>query len=308
MALPASKPPAVSVIVSTRNRPEHIVDCVQSVLSNPGDDFEFVVVDQSDSTATRDALQRFSGDSRLHFVSTDTRGLSRSRNIAIANSRAPILAFTDDDCRVGSDWVEAVRGVMARHPDASLVFGCVVSPADEVDAGVAAEFRPPVDQEFQNAFLYLDEPWGVGANMVFRRSVFDKVGIFDSVLGAGGPFFASEDTDMTIRVLDAGLKMLYSTEFVVTHLGVRQGRDASHLMRGYGVGTGAALAKHVRLGTRGSRRVFAHWLVQHTQAAMTKVIQRKKPYGIGYIASGMWAVCRSLGYRVDRERGVYVEQ
>src|SRR5579872_4331938 len=100
--------PAVSVIVSTRNREDQIVPCLQSVLANEGSDFELVVVDQSDSDASFRAASKEISDSRLRWITSPTRGLSRSRNIAVVAARAPILAFTDDDCRVPADWVSTV--------------------------------------------------------------------------------------------------------------------------------------------------------------------------------------------------------
>src|SRR5450432_1946305 len=120
--------PAVSAIVSTRNRADHILPCVRAILANPGSDFELIVVDQSDKNDTQKALEPVSGDSRFRYVSTRTRGLSRSRNVAIAESKAPILAFTDDDCRPPPNWIATVQKVFAAYPHVALAFGTVGSP------------------------------------------------------------------------------------------------------------------------------------------------------------------------------------
>src|SRR5262245_3707531 len=88
---------SVTVVVPTRNRADHAAACVATILKNAGFD-ELIVVDQSDGPETRQALTSFD-DTRLHYVQTDTRGVTSARNIGIELSRSSIVAFTDDDCR-----------------------------------------------------------------------------------------------------------------------------------------------------------------------------------------------------------------
>ena len=55
----------------------------------------------------------------------------------------------------------------------------------------------------------------------------------------------------------AGGRVVNAREVVVDHLGVRApGQESQKLMRGYGVGTGAALYKHVRLGDLAANFIF----------------------------------------------------
>lgn len=76
--------PRMSVVLSTRNRADDAVSCVQSILANEGFD-ELVVVDQSDSNATERALSVFD-DSRLQYVASSTRGVTTSRNVGAAST------------------------------------------------------------------------------------------------------------------------------------------------------------------------------------------------------------------------------
>jgi glycosyltransferase involved in cell wall biosynthesis len=297
--------PTVSVIVSTRNRPLQIVPCLQAVLANPGSSYELVVVDQSDTDETQRALEAAFDDSRLRYISTPTRGLSRSRNIAIEQSRAPILAFTDDDCRPPSSWVAGVEQTLARYPQVALVFGRVGAQTES--GGFAADFAPAVDRVFAHEVLDIAEPWGVGANMIARRALFDAIGKFDPILGAGGVFPASEDSDIAIRALAGGLPMLYSAELFVEHLGIRQGEDASRLMRAYGMGIGAALAKHARFGTKGGRAMLTRWLTLHGSRVAGNLARRQRPSGAGYFLAGMRGIYESRKFAIDREQAVFVE-
>jgi GT2 family glycosyltransferase len=58
---------------------------------------------------------------------------------------------------------------------------------------------------------------GVGANMVFRRSVFQQIGNFDEALGAGTMTLGAEDLDFFHRVLRRGLTVCYEPSARVSH-------------------------------------------------------------------------------------------
>jgi len=80
--------PAISILVCTRNRFDVFRACVESILKNRFTDYELVLVDQSDGNESARFISSLVDD-RIVFISTETRGLSRSRNLAILKSRAP---------------------------------------------------------------------------------------------------------------------------------------------------------------------------------------------------------------------------
>jgi glycosyltransferase involved in cell wall biosynthesis len=296
----------VSVVVCTRNRADQIVACVESILANRADHFELLVVDQSDDRATESALACYASDPRFRHVLIPTRGLSRSRNEGIALTTGPIVAFTDDDCRASDDWVENIDRIFSDDPDVGLLFGRVELPVGASDTGFGASFVPS-RREYKDAFPPVGVPWGIGANMAFRREVFDRVGLFDALLGAGGKFRAGEELDLTIRVLAAGFKVVNAHEVSLLHLGVREGEDASKLLHGYALGTGAALAKHWRLRTKGSRKLVGHWVVHHAESGIRNALLGRRPTGLGYLARLVWGLVSPYEYVVDAERRVYVD-
>jgi len=298
--------PAISVVVSTRNRDEHILPCVVSILENPGSDFEVVVIDQSPADASRLALSGLMSDPRLRYVKSPTTGLSVSRNQGVAEARGAILAFTDDDCRVPTSWVADVRAVFDADAELAMLFGAVLLRREDQAKGFAAEFAPGEHREFQGRFPSMHLPWGIGANMAMRSDVFTRVGTFDSLLGAGAHFHAGEEIDLTIRAIGAGLKVRHTPDISVVHLGLREGADASRLMRGYGMGLGATFAKHVRLGTRGSAAGLAHWLWLHGSRSVRNALRGDEHPGFGLIASVMWGAASSVGYRLDRSNAVFL--
>ena len=221
-------------------------------------------------------------------------------------ARSPIIAFTDDDCRVPSDWLKNILMMFLNDPDLSLLFGAVVlRPEDR--SGFAAAFAPAGVRELQHRLPDMRLPWGIGANMAIRRNAFDLIGTFDPFLGAGAVFFAGEEIDMIIRALTAGLKVVETPHFFVLHLGVRRGRDASRLMRQYGMGFGATFSKHVRLRTPGAARALTQWLAIHGRQSIGKLFRGEKSPGVGLLAAVLWGACRSVASRLHEQRSLFAE-
>jgi GT2 family glycosyltransferase len=298
----------ISVVVPTRNRPQDAESCVRSILANPDADFELVVVDQSEEGATKDRLMQFAGDPRFQYLRSPTRGVSHSRNAGIEATRAPIIAFTDDDCRVTVDWVAGLKKVFTANPGASVVFGRVVVPED-VD-GInrwAASFEPGT-REYENTFPKANVAWGIGANMACRRAVFEKLGAFDPMLGPGAKFAAAEEYDLTIRALAAGMKVLNVAEVSVLHLGVRDGKLASKLVGAYGMAIGAALSKHVRLGTPHGARLLASWVAYHGGRAVLRTVTGQRPTNLRFVGGLLWGIARSTRQPINAARFIYVDE
>jgi GT2 family glycosyltransferase len=299
--------PQIAVVVPTRNRPDHAEPCVRTVLANPELDLEVTLIDQSDDDATELAVSAHRADPRFRYARTSSRGASNARNLGLQLSTAPLVAFTDDDCRVAPDWLARIRTIFKEDPSAGIVYGRVSIPAEFRAGGFGAEFEPGV-REYQGYYPSFASPWGIGANMSVRRSLIDRIGAFDPLLGPGSPFHAGEEVDLMIRALAAGAKIVNAAEVEVSHLGVRTGAAASQLYRGYGIATGATLAKHVRLGTAHSVRFTASCLAHFTWLALRNMAARRRPTGLGMLAGTLRGMRRSIRQPIDAAHSVYAER
>ena len=303
----ATMTPCISAVVPTRNRPDHAVPCVDAILANADDDFELLVIDQSDDDATEWALAAYASDSRFRYIRSPSRGASAARNVGIQQSRAPVIAFTDDDCRVATDWLKQITTLFAREPEAALVFGKVSIPDELKGKGFAADFEPH-QRVYYNKLPPVHVSWGIGANMSARRSVFERLGTFDPLLGPGSPFHAGEESDLTIRAIASGYKVINAAEIAVLHLGVREGDEASKLMRGYGRAMGATLTKHVRLGTRASKLLLWSWLTHFAAKGLLNAVRGRRPTGLGLVGGMIAGAYLSLKQPIDHARGIYARR
>jgi hypothetical protein len=141
--------------------------------------------------------------------------------------------------------------------------------------------------------------------MAARRSTFDAIGSFDPLLGPGAKFSGAEEYDLAIRAIAAGLKVLAVGEASVLHLGVRDGAVAVALLRRYGMAIGAALGKHVRLGTKDSARLLTSWVTTHGKIAAVNALLGRRPTNIGFVGSLLFGVVRSCRQPIDKSLQVF---
>lgn len=289
--------PEISVVVPTRGRPDHAAECVASILACDDGYFTITVIDQSDDDQTGAALAEL-GDARVRRVATATRGAATARNVGVAETDGPIIAFTDDDCRVDTTWLRAFRDVLIDER-VGMVFGGVEKGPTDDPTAQAAEFLPTGTETYES-LPPVSRPWGISASLAIRRRVFDEVGGFDTRLGPGAPIdTGGEDSDLFIRVLAADRRVGTTDATTVIHLGFRSGDEAAALYRGYAFALGAVFAKHLRLWTRPGREQLPKWVAHFGLQTVANTIQGRRPTGAGFSLGLLKGAIAGLRIPVD---------
>jgi glycosyltransferase involved in cell wall biosynthesis len=290
----------LSVVVPTRNRPDHAAECAKAILAGGGFD-ELIFVDQSDGDETQKALEALG----VRCIRSALRGATNGRNAGIDASSGELLAFTDDDCRVHADWTASIRRIFAEDPEASIICGRVHVPEELARDGFAIAFEPQV-REWSHRYPPPSTDWGITANLSARRKSLDEVGKFDPMLGPGAPLRCGEEPDLLFRVLKAGHKVVNAKEVQVEHLGVRaHGEASSDLWDMYGAGTAAALFKHVRLGDLAAAKLWLHHLAIMGRVVTGNLIRGRRPLGLRYTKSFLSGVMNSFRFEVDKATRIY---
>jgi glycosyltransferase involved in cell wall biosynthesis len=212
--------PEVSVVICTRNRGKGIQATIQTVLASQHSNFELIVVDQSTDDVTEKTIQPFIDDIRFRYIRSNTTGVGISRNIGLQNARADIIAYTDDDCTVSTNWLNAVEDVLLKYPQVAVVF-CSVDPGPhDPHAGTIPNRHYTQDKIYRSIIQYFNT-YGMGAGMGLRKSSVLKWGGFDETLGPGASFRSGEDFDIALRAL-LNYKWVYElSSESVTHHGFR---------------------------------------------------------------------------------------
>jgi GT2 family glycosyltransferase len=271
------------------------------VLRDPAD-YELVVIDQSTNDDSVKALRALPPDPRLRVVRSPLRGLSVARNTGVAESSAPVVLFTDDDCRPAANWVSSMAKVFRDDPEAALVFGRVRLPEGADGSGYAASFEPG-ERVLEQGIPVPSVPLGVGANFGIRREVHHALGGFDPLMGPGTPMFyaGGEETDLLIRALHDGYRIVNAPESDVLHLGVRVGKAIRTLAVGYQLGTGAAFGKLVRLRGVSGFKEFARRAAYYGQDIVRDVtrLRRPRPGVLTYFIAG---AAMTFRYGIDKDQ------
>jgi glycosyltransferase involved in cell wall biosynthesis len=220
----------LSVVIGTYNRAHLLAGTLGALAAQeapPSLDWEIVVVDNNSTDSTAQAVAAFVPTTTVpvRYVFEPRQGISHARNRGIREAQGSILAFTDDDVLPAPDWVSCVAAAMERW-DAQGVGGRILPRWEtEVPRWLAENRRPSrllaLMDYAQSAMLKLPlerQPQVWGANMAFRRSLFDRVGEFDPRRGiVGRRLLRGEESDLIERALNLGLKIAYDPTLTVFH-------------------------------------------------------------------------------------------
>jgi len=214
-----SDTPDVSVVISTYNRARSLLLTLESLVRQqtpPNFHYEIIVVDNNSTDDTRAIVEgvRSRGFTGLFYHFEARQGVSYGRNLGIANARAPIVAFTDDDNEVSPTWMATIKATVDANPDME-VFGGPILPRWPVPPPRWLDRRhwsPLAIMDYGDRLFPSDALKPVcllTANLAVRREVFDRVGIFSSRFPRG------QDHEFLLRFWRAGGRAWYVPALVV---------------------------------------------------------------------------------------------
>lgn len=258
----------LSVLICTRNRAKSLVATLERFFAQTfTGDYELVIVDNASTDETRQVAESFivRFPDRVRYLFEGKPGLSRARNAAIRAATGEIIVFTDDDVLVAENWLAEIEREFAEDPNLFQLGGRV--RLARVGLQDVAIFD--VDERREITF---PNSGGVamGANLAFRRELFDRVGGFDVRLGAGTFFAGGEDIELIYRALKAGYKFVYAPNVVVAHDHDRTTPEqACRLLHGYGKAYSAYIIKHALGGDTYAMRMI-YWLIHELPSRWRK--------------------------------------
>jgi GT2 family glycosyltransferase len=274
---------SISVVVPTRNRPELLGGCVESVSASLRDGDELIVADSGAPDQAIDAMTAACGARLVRSAP----GASYQRNLGASHARHEVVAFVDDDVRVAPEWAAAVAGAFTAHPEAAFVTGRLEVPPQQEGysrpVSVKAEMQPATLTAATRGTL------GHSANMAVRRSVFASIGGFDERLGPGAPFRAAEDAELIDRFFAAGHVGWYEPAVLGWHDQWRSRRQLVRLEWSYGIGMGARLARLTRSDRARAQAIAAEYLWRNALRVVPSHIRHANEYAV------LFAIARVTG-------------
>jgi len=197
----------VTVLICTYKRRQLLYNCLKSLIGG-GEELpdEIVIVDGEEGKVKNIVFEWQRKFSKIILVPTKNMNLAASRNTGLPFCSGDIIAFTDDDIKVRTDWIKKIRELHDRYPDAAAIGGKVQSLTDKFRDKIADLVIFPAPEEAQRVTTL------AAANISYKKEIIGKVGPFDEEL------FRGEDVDYNWRVLKAGGYIQYEPELLVYHL------------------------------------------------------------------------------------------
>jgi O-antigen biosynthesis protein len=221
--------PLVTVAVCTRDRTDDLAICIDALLQLDYPALDLLVVDNAPTSDATEHMLR-TRYPNVRYVREPRPGLDWARNRAIVEAHGEIIAYTDDDVVVDPGWVSALAQIFAENLDVMAVTGLVVPYELETEAQILFEMYGGFGRGFDRKWYRLDRQsrkrevfhlgagvFGTGANMAYRRSLFQQVGYFDPALDVGTVTNGGGDLEMFFRVLKEGYTLVYEPGAIVRH-------------------------------------------------------------------------------------------
>lgn len=214
--------PRVTVVVPCFNElPEHIRESLGSLRSQSFTDFECLVIDDSTCKDRAEVCRAECAlDARFSYLQPDTRlGLAGSLNLGIEYARGEFIArFDSDDVCLQDRLMEQVR-YLESHPEIGVLGGGM-----EIinEAGLTTAIRSyPTKHNLIERRMQVTNAIAHPTVMV-RRSVFDRYGSYDST------FRFSEDLELWLRLINAGVKFANLSSVLVRYRQDSTNRPGAH--------------------------------------------------------------------------------
>lgn len=205
--------PEFSIVIPSRDRPDRLRKCLQSLarqtIGNSG--FEIVVVDDGSREPYGVWVQQAAEGMSVRCLRLEGRGPGQARNAGVDAARGRFVALTDDDCEPAADWLERFGAALRSRPGV-LAGGRTVNTLRE---NVFSEAS-------QTLISYLYDYYArsgstnrffTSCNFAMQTDLYTACGGFDPRFRLAG----GEDRDFCDRWAETGLELEYLPDAVVYH-------------------------------------------------------------------------------------------
>lgn len=184
-----TRSPLVSIIIPCFNQDRFLAQAIESALKQSHCHLEVIVVDDGSTDDSSRVATRYGG---VELIWQPNRGLSAARNAGLGASAGEYLVFVDADDRLLDDALQAGVNCLADRPECAFVYGYYrLITADGAPLPSAGRRCATEDHYLE---MLRGNYIGMHAAVMYRRTVFEAVGGFDTTLGA------CEDYELYLRI------------------------------------------------------------------------------------------------------------
>ena len=278
----------ISAVICSYNRARFIIDAIESIFNQDFDKslYEVIVVDNNSTDGTLERLQNFKvqhATLNFSFFTETNQGVAHTRTRCAKEAQGEIVAYLDDDSKAQAGWLQQIVDFFDQNEDVYSIGGKITPYFltgipdwySKYFFGLVGKFDQGPDIKQLKGQRY-----PCGANMAFRKKVFDEIGYFNTALGRSGKgLLATEEKDIYLRILKHGKKVFYLPGVEVLHAVESNKFDRDYVRRhSMGIGGGE------RLRLKGQPFALVVKLLEYNAKWVYAVL-----YGFGFLFKRQWS-------------------
>ena len=148
--------PLISVVISVYNGEAFVKECVNSVLNQTFEDFEYIILNNGSTDRTVEILSKYK-DPRLRIIHQENLGVPKSLNKGVALTSSDLIARVDADDYVYPSWLEKCHEFMSENQDV-VVCSC------RFDVLIKGKFYP-------QSFPFIENDIDIRKSMSFMNPI-----------------------------------------------------------------------------------------------------------------------------------------
>jgi GT2 family glycosyltransferase len=236
----------LSVIIVNYNTKNYLRQALQSIeASRDKIDKETIVVDNASTDGSPAMI-----DSHFNWVklikTPQNLGYAAANNLGLTRAKGEYILFLNSDTQILSDTLTTMVKFMDQHSNVGVSSCRVELINGQIDPASHRGFPTPwaaltyftgLETAFPKLRLFgqyhqgwqdlstvheIDSP--AGAFFLTRKKILDQVGGFDDRF-----FMYAEDLDLSLRIKQAGWKIMYVPTTKIVHYKKKSGRESAHL-------------------------------------------------------------------------------
>ena len=246
--------PEISVIICTYNRDKYLFKALECLKNQDisSEKFEIIIINNLSTDSTEEICKDFislnPGLTVSYFIENQ-QGLSFARNRGIHESKAEILVFLDDDAYAARNYLSSISGFFNHWPAVPAAGGRIIPEYENAEPGWMNPFLASLvsAQDLGNRVrIFKSGKYPIGANMIIRKSMFQKYGNFNTGLGRKGTeLLGGEENDFFYRLIADKKDIYYIPDAIVNHY-IPDARVQIPFIKKLGIGIGKSQILQLR--------------------------------------------------------------
>ncbi len=220
---------------------------------------EIIVVNNNSTDGTESTCLEFqqnNPDKIFKYVLETRQGLSFARNRGINEAKGSIICFIDDDAYVDPHFSKNLISFYDKNPDIFSTGGRIIPIYEDSEPAWMSKYLLPLVAALdlgEGVKKFKSGKYPIGANMAFRKQVFEKIGFFDTNLGRKGDQLESGEEKDLFKRLNRHHKTFYLGNVTVNHIIPNKRTTKEYIQK---MGQGYGRSERIRVTKSGKKAVL----------------------------------------------------